>query len=40
MGVQFVNAPKDSVLPDGLPALGHPTNEDLFAETPVQAVTS
>jgi hypothetical protein len=24
------------VLPDGPPALSHPTNEDLFAGTPVQ----
>src|SRR5258708_30812437 len=30
----------EGVLPDGLPALGHPANEDLFAGTPVQAVTS
>ncbi|MBB5318533.1 hypothetical protein HDF09_003232 [Edaphobacter lichenicola] len=28
------------VLPDGPPALGHPTNEDLFAGTLVRAVTS
>ena len=28
------------VLPDGLAALGHPANEDLFAGTPVRAVTS
>jgi hypothetical protein len=28
------------VLPDGPTALGHPTNEDLFVETPVRAVTS
>jgi hypothetical protein len=28
------------VLPDGPTALGHPTNEDLFAGTPVRAVTS
>ncbi|MBB5345929.1 hypothetical protein [Tunturibacter empetritectus] len=29
-----------AVLPDGPPALGHPTNEDLFVGTPVRAVTS
>jgi hypothetical protein len=29
-----------SVLPDGPPTLGHPTNEDLFAGTSVRAVTS
>src|ERR1700722_16480478 len=28
------------VLPDGPTALGHPTNEDLFAGTPVRAATS
>jgi hypothetical protein len=27
---------KDFVLPDGPPALSHPTNEDLFAGTPVR----
>ena len=31
---------EDSVLPDGPTALGHPTNEDLFAVTPVGAATS
>jgi hypothetical protein len=28
------------VLSDGPTALGHPANEDLFAGTPVRAVTS
>jgi hypothetical protein len=28
------------VLPDGPTTLGHPTNEDLFAGTPVRAATS
>jgi hypothetical protein len=28
---------KSGVLPDGPAALGHPTNEDLFVETPVWA---
>jgi hypothetical protein len=31
---------EESVLPDGPTVLGHPTNEDLFAGTPVRAATS